>query len=70
MFVIRSLKNISNLPWLVCGDFNQILFEEEKKVGPPKRQQDMVDFHDALDKCRLKELGYIGEPFTWWKGQS
>ena len=38
---------------------------EEKQgwLDKPKRQ--MQSFRDALDFCRLKDLGFSGFPFTW-----
>ena len=47
------------------GDFNEILFAKEKQgwLIRPKRQ--MQGFRDALDYCRLRDLGFNGFPFTW-----
>ena len=33
---MRELKNNSNLPWVVIGDFNEIIFSHEKKGGNPR----------------------------------
>ena len=50
---------------MCIGDFNEILYAYEKQgwLDRPKRQ--MLGFCDALDFCRLKDLGYNGYPFTW-----
>ncbi|KAK9734769.1 hypothetical protein RND81_04G162300 [Saponaria officinalis] len=64
--LLRDIKGYSNLPWLVIGDFNQILFEEEKRGSAPRSQRDMDDFREALDDCGLKDIGYLGDTFTWW----
>ncbi|XP_021771206.1 uncharacterized protein LOC110737458 [Chenopodium quinoa] len=61
---------MSDLPWLVVGDFNQILFEAEKKGGAPRAQREMDDFREALDYYGLQDLGYNGELFTWWNKQA
>ena len=52
------------------GDFNEILFAEEKLgwLDRPKRQ--MQSFRDALDFCRLKDLDFNGYPFTWCNRRS
>jgi hypothetical protein len=55
-------------PWLVLGDFNEILFNYEKEGGRPRSQQAMQDFHDALKDCELEDMGYIGDLFTWRRG--
>lgn len=49
---------------------NQILFEEEKEGGAPRGQREMHEFREALDDCRLKDLGFFGKLFTWWNKQS
>ncbi|KAK9741228.1 hypothetical protein RND81_03G090600 [Saponaria officinalis] len=30
----------------------------------------MNDFRSAIDDCGLLDLGYVGDPFTWWNKQS
>lgn len=59
---LRDLKGRANLPWLVLGDFNKILFDCKKKGGPSRLQREMNDFREALN-----DLGYGGEP--WWNKQ-
>ena len=50
---------------MVLGDFNEILPAEEKQGGLDRPEQQMQNFRDALDFCRLKDLGFHGFPFTW-----
>ena len=54
-----------NLPWLVAGDFNEILSDDEKLGGNNRLQSQMAGFRDALDACWLKDLGFVGNKFTW-----
>lgn len=68
--LLRSLKSASPHPWLVVGDFNQILFDIEKKGGPLRSQREMNEFREALDDCNLQDLGYTGDAFTWWNMQA
>lgn len=67
--LLRLLKTASPLPWLVAGDFNQILFDAEKKGGAIRSQREMNEFREALDDCELQEIGYTGDLFTWWNKQ-
>jgi endonuclease/exonuclease/phosphatase family metal-dependent hydrolase len=57
-----------SLPWLVLGDFNEILFNYEKEGGRPRSLQAMQAFHVALTDCELEDMGYIGDIFTWRRG--
>ena len=50
---------------MVLGDFNEILPAEEKQGGLDRPEQQMQNFRDALDFCRLKDLRFHGFPFTW-----
>ena len=50
---------------MVLGDFNEILPAEEKQGGLDRPEQQMQNFRDVLDLCRLKDLGFHGFPFTW-----
>jgi hypothetical protein len=51
------------------GDFNEILYLHEKEGGNPRPQQYMNAFRDALVDCDLKDLGYLGDRFTWRRGR-
>lgn len=64
--VLRHLKAMNNLTWLVGGDFNSILLTSEKRRGSPKSKTEMMNFHDALNNCALRDLGWSpGGWFTW-----
>ncbi|XP_009622845.1 uncharacterized protein [Nicotiana tomentosiformis] len=57
------------LPWVVGGDFNIIMHEDEKisvlLMYPPEYE----DFAFCVISCGLFDLGYKGIPFTWWNGR-
>lgn len=67
---MRTLKSGPLLPWLVIGDFNQILYAAEKKGGAVRSQREMNDFREALDDCELQDIGYTRDTFTWWNKQA
>ncbi|KAK9666078.1 hypothetical protein RND81_14G158900 [Saponaria officinalis] len=67
---LTDIKDLSNLPWLVVGDFNKILYDHEKKGGAPRSQREMDDFRLAIDDCGLIDIGFTGEKFTWWNKRS
>ncbi|XP_059289345.1 uncharacterized protein LOC132042852 [Lycium ferocissimum] len=57
-------------PWLIGGDFNVILNEEEKIGGLPVFPQEYEDFAFCLHSCELHEMPFKGSPFTWWNGRA
>ena len=65
---LRDLDAAINLPWLVMGDINEILYPFEKEGGNPRPQHFMQAFRQALDDCNLSDFGYIGDKFTWHRG--
>jgi hypothetical protein len=66
---IRALKNNSNLPWIILGDFNEIMFSHEKEGGNPRPQGFMQAFRNVLDDCGLEDIGFTGDQFTWKRGR-
>ena len=63
--LLRVLRHHFSLPWVCLGDFNEILFEEEKQGWLDQPERQMQGFTDALDDCRFKDLGFSGFPCTW-----
>ncbi|XP_059306421.1 uncharacterized protein LOC132057846 [Lycium ferocissimum] len=57
-------------PWLISGDFNVIMNEEEKIGGLPVFPQEYEDFAFCLNSCELHEMPFKGSPFTWWNGRA
>ncbi|XP_070055567.1 uncharacterized protein [Nicotiana tomentosiformis] len=64
------LASDMELPWLVGGDFNVILHEDEKIGELPVHPHKYEDFVFCVNSCGLFEQGYKGIPFTWWNGRS
>lgn len=52
-------------PWLLLGDFNEILLEEEKLGGTPFNPISASLFLDMMNKCQLMDLGSTCPKFTW-----
>lgn len=50
---------------MVCGDFNEVLHEHEKRGGMEVRAKRLVDFCQTLLDCNLQDLGAKGYKFTW-----
>ena len=63
--LLRRLAGLFNLPWLCFRDFNEIL-DLKKKLGGRERNLNMIiEFREAVNDCKLMDLGCRGYPFTW-----
>ncbi|KAG5575878.1 hypothetical protein H5410_056012 [Solanum commersonii] len=56
----------NTLPWLVGGDFNVILNDEEKQGGMDFTQSKALDFSQCVNNCTSTKLKYIAR-FFWSK---
>lgn len=63
--LLKILKNQMDMPWLVAGDFNEILYGHEKQGGKIRAQGLMDNFKETLKECELTDLGFEGDMFTW-----
>ncbi|KAL6181349.1 hypothetical protein ACLB2K_048004 [Fragaria x ananassa] len=46
--LLKELNDLNSLPWVVIGDFNEILNSGEKKDGPLRPERQMHGFREAL----------------------
>ncbi|XP_060216615.1 uncharacterized protein LOC132644079 [Lycium barbarum] len=68
-----SLYNLADqmeLPWLVGGDFNFIMNEDEKIGGLPVYLDEYEDFAFCITSCELFDINYKGSLFTWCNGRA
>lgn len=63
--MINSLGRNNNLPWLIGGDFNEVLQDAEKKGGHPCEFYNLFAFRNCLDMNGFRDLGDVGHPYTW-----
>ena len=54
-----------SLPWVLLGDFNEMISEDEKMGGLPLNRNRISAFRNCMDKCGLMDLGFQGPQFTW-----
>jgi hypothetical protein len=66
---IRELNQNNTLPWIIIGDFNEILYSHEKEGGNIRPQAFMDAFRDTLMDYGLEDLGFSGDVFTWKRGR-
>ncbi|XP_075658876.1 uncharacterized protein LOC142628717 [Castanea sativa] len=61
-----SLVNATyNLPWIMLGDFNEVLSGEEKLGGRPVNAYRARLFQDCINKCGFMDIGFSGPRFMW-----
>ncbi|XP_028119123.1 uncharacterized protein LOC114316626 [Camellia sinensis] len=61
---LLKLKEEFLNPWCLGGDFNEIRQIGERK-GCSRRDRDMKEFNEFIDKCEVFDLPLLGRRFTW-----
>ena len=67
--LMKMLYKEDNKPWLCGGDFNVMMWSNEKQGGGDFKFEDAAMFREALDYCLLEDLHFTGHPFTWTNNQ-
>ncbi|KAL4325747.1 hypothetical protein GQ457_11G028050 [Hibiscus cannabinus] len=65
--LIDRLREASPLPWLLGGDFNEILTLSEKQGGNRKPHHQLTDFRECLIRNNLTDCKPSQGWFTWLK---
>ncbi|XP_074299764.1 uncharacterized protein LOC141630925 [Silene latifolia] len=68
--MLRRIREASNLPMVLFGDFNEILSPHEKEGGSIRRECHMDAFLETMDVCGFRDLGFRCNKFTWQRGLS
>jgi exonuclease III len=55
-------------PWLLLGDFNSILSQEDKHNGEPVSTYEISDFRECCSDLGIADLNSTGSHFTWTNG--
>lgn len=61
-----SLGATIQTPWLLLGDFNQVVDCFEKRRGRRLARSGMGAFRRMIDNCGLIDLGFVEPKFTWF----
>ncbi|XP_042962521.1 uncharacterized protein LOC122296792 [Carya illinoinensis] len=63
--LLRLIHSRIQTPWLCMGDFNEIMYQDEKFGFGTRPFKQMEEFRLALVDCGLMDTGFIGSIFTW-----
>lgn len=63
--LLRRLASNDDFPWLVGGNLNECLWAKEKCGGMESNFRSMKMFREVVDELQLRDLGYVGDVFTW-----
>jgi hypothetical protein len=63
--LLNSVKQVSDPPWLVVGDFNETLWQFEHFSLKQRSELQMQAFRDVVQRCDLHDLGFSGVPYTY-----
>ena len=62
---LKTVAQLHNLPWLMLGDFNEVLCGEDKFRGNQVNLNRALEFKECLDECNMLDLGFTGPKYTW-----
>lgn len=65
--LLRELASMSNDPWCIIGDFNDLLTSDDKRGGAERPSWLYNGFRSAVNDCNLHDLPLEGYQFTWFK---
>ena len=54
-----------SLPWMIAGNFNEILLREDKYGGQAVNTVRALRFQECLNNCGMIDLGFSGPRYTW-----
>ncbi|XP_016199953.1 uncharacterized protein LOC107640962 [Arachis ipaensis] len=63
---LTRIANMIHGPWIVLGDFNDVLLQSEVRGGQFRLAR-AEQFAETLENCGLFDMGAIGRRFTWYR---
>lgn len=62
---LMRVAELHNMPWVIAGDFNETLINEDKFGGRVVSVSRSLSFKECLDKCNMIDIGFGVPRFTW-----
>ncbi|KAL8548304.1 hypothetical protein ACS0TY_007579 [Phlomoides rotata] len=66
---IMALVTFNSLPYVIIGDFNDLLCDRHKSGSVPHSLHLFRGFCEAVDAYGVWDVDLIGHPYTWSHGQ-
>lgn len=57
------------MSWVLIGDMNNVVRQEDKCGGRPYPSWLITGFQQCIDDCGLHDLELEGYPYTWERGK-
>ena len=54
-----------DVAWCVMGDFNTVLYPEDRQGGMAVKDFEIKPFAECIAQCHLQEMKYQGSYYTW-----
>ncbi|CAH9089342.1 unnamed protein product [Cuscuta epithymum] len=67
--MMEGLAEGNDGPWMMIGDFNDIMFDSEKKGNIPQPLWRLRGFRGAVNSCGLRDFPFSGYQWTWDNGK-
>jgi hypothetical protein len=68
--LMRQMSTQWSGPWICCGDFNEVLSQDEHYGSNDRSETQIRLFQECLDDCALSDMGFSGPMFTWTNKQN
>ena len=62
---LSVVAELHALPWVITGDFNEVLLGEDNFGGKLVCISRVLKFQGCLNNCGMIDLGFSGPRFTW-----
>nr|XP_016457612.1 PREDICTED: uncharacterized protein LOC107781428 [Nicotiana tabacum] len=62
---LKDIATGNTKSWLLCGDFNAVLYTNDRLMGNPITYTKVQDFADCVANLTLNELAWIGDYYIW-----
>ncbi|KAF3679705.1 hypothetical protein FXO38_02651 [Capsicum annuum] len=67
---LKPLANQNTNPWIILGDFNAVLTQNDRINGDPVTPQETLDFQNCIDEIEVGQVLSRGKTMKWCNKRS